>query len=84
MQNLKNVKLPSAGLISGVVQTVVYGGAATYGLYNSLFNVEGGHRAIVYNRVVGVKEKVRVRLTMRATAPSAPSMITLILLCHWE
>lgn len=60
MQNLKNVKLPSAGVISGVVQTMVYGSAATYGLYNSLFNVEGGHRAIVYNRVVGIKEKVRV------------------------
>ena len=60
MQNLKNVKLPSAGLISGVVQTVVYGGAATYGLYNSLFNVEGGHRAIVYNRVIGIKDKVRI------------------------
>ena len=59
MQNLRNVKLPSPGVISGVVQTVVYGSAATYGLYNSLFNVEGGHRAIVYNRVVGVKEKVR-------------------------
>lgn len=60
MQNLKNVKLPNAGLISGVVQSVVYGSAATYGLYNSLFNVEGGHRAIVYNRVVGIKDKVRV------------------------
>jgi prohibitin 2 len=59
MQSLKNVKLPSAGVISGVVQTAVYGSAATYGLYNSLFNVEGGHRAIVYNRVVGIKEKVR-------------------------
>ena len=59
MQNVRNVKLPSAGVIAGVVQTVVFGGGATYGLYNSLFNVEGGHRAIVYNRVMGVKDKVR-------------------------
>jgi prohibitin 2 len=59
MQNLKNVKLPNAGIISAAVQTAVYGSVATYGLYNSLFNVEGGHRAIVYNRVVGIKEKVR-------------------------
>jgi len=58
MQNLKNVKLPNAGVISVAVQTAVYGSVATYGLYNSLFNVEGGHRAIVYNRVVGIKEKV--------------------------
>ena len=61
MQNVRNVKLPSAGVIAGVVQTVVFGGGATYGLYNSLFNVEGWHRAIVYNRVMGVKDKVRRR-----------------------
>ena len=61
MQNLRNTKLPSAGAIAGAVQAIVYGGGATYGLYNSLFNVEGGHRAIVYNRVVGVKDKVRAR-----------------------
>jgi len=59
MQNVRNVKLPSAGVIASVVQTVVFGGGATYGLYNSLFNVEGGHRAIVYNRVIGIKDKVR-------------------------
>ena len=59
MQNLKNVKLPSASVISGVVQTVLYGSVGVYGLYNGLFNVEGGHRAIVYNRVSGVKQKVR-------------------------
>jgi hypothetical protein len=64
MQNVKNVKLPSAGVITGVVQTVVFGGGATYGLYNSLFNVEGGHRAIVYNRVLGIKDKVRSRDAM--------------------
>lgn len=29
-----------------------------YGAVNSLYNVEGGHRAIVFNRVVGIKEKV--------------------------
>ena len=61
MQSLRNTKLPSAGVIAGAVQAIVYGGGATYGLYNSLFNVEGGHRAIVYNRVVGVKDKVRAR-----------------------
>ena len=73
MQNLRNTKLPSAGLVAGVVQAVVYGGGAAYGLYHSLFNVEGGHRAIVYNRITGVKEKVRPRpLAHDASSPSSP------------
>jgi hypothetical protein len=38
---------------------LVGGGLAVYGAANSLFNVEGGHRAIVFNRLVGIKEEVR-------------------------
>merc|ERR1719352_1697009 len=57
MQNARNA-MPNASVVSAALQTLVYGGAASYGLYNSLFNVEGGHRAIVYNRFVGVKDKV--------------------------
>jgi len=34
MQGVRNMKLPSPGLIKGVVQTVVFGGSATYGLAN--------------------------------------------------
>jgi prohibitin 2 len=37
---------------------LAFGGAATYAAFNSLFNVEGGHRAIVFNRLVGVKDTV--------------------------
>ena len=59
MQNMRNVKLPDPKIISGIVQTAVFGGAGAYGLYHSFFNVEGGHRAIVYNRFVGIREKVR-------------------------
>lgn len=59
MQNVRNVKLPDPRIISGIVQTAVFGGAGAYGLYHSFFNVEGGHRAIVYNRFVGIREKVR-------------------------
>ncbi len=33
-----------------------------YGGYNSLYTVEGGHRALLFNRLVGVKEEVQVRL----------------------
>jgi len=32
--------------------------AVSYGAYNSLFNVEGGHRGVVFNRLTGVKDKV--------------------------
>ncbi|PSS24611.1 Prohibitin-1 like [Actinidia chinensis var. chinensis] len=34
------------------------GGIGLYAAYKSLYNVEGGHRAVVFNRVVGVKDKV--------------------------
>jgi len=45
-----------AGANPAVVRAV--GGALAGGLYFSLFNVEGGKRAIVFNRVVGVKDTV--------------------------
>jgi hypothetical protein len=38
-----------------------------YGASNCLFNVEGGHRGIVFNRLGGIKEAVR------GVAVSAPS-----------
>lgn len=57
-ENLKNMKprgnLPIAGLITGLAVT----GAATYGLFNSLFNVPAGHRAIKFNRLTGLGNEV--------------------------
>ncbi|XP_020097782.1 prohibitin-1, mitochondrial-like [Ananas comosus] len=47
--NFKNVKPPKVPLV---------GGAAVYAALNSLYNVEGGHRAIVFNRIQGIKDKV--------------------------
>eukprot|EP00877_Chromochloris_zofingiensis_P003190 jgi/Chrzof1/12872/Cz07g10130.t1 len=44
--------------IANIARVAVLGGATVYGIANSLFNVEGGHRAIVFNRVVGIKETV--------------------------
>ena len=73
MQNVRNVKLPDPRLISGIVQTAVFGGAGAYGLYHSLFNVEGGHRAIVYNRFVGIREKVRPRRPATTSAMTSTS-----------
>lgn len=58
MQNMKNMKMPSGGAVSGLARAVILGGATIYGAANSLFNVEGGHRAIVFNRLSGIKETV--------------------------
>jgi len=45
----------------GASTLIKFGAILGIGLYaagNSLYNVEGGHRAIVFNRIVGVKDKV--------------------------
>lgn len=44
---------------SSIAKVLVLGGATVWAGTNSLFNVEGGHRAIVFNRLMGVKETVR-------------------------
>eukprot|EP01025_Chloroclados_australasicus_P055302 TRINITY_DN6660_c0_g2_i1.p1 TRINITY_DN6660_c0_g2~~TRINITY_DN6660_c0_g2_i1.p1 ORF type:complete len:285 (-),score=23.42 TRINITY_DN6660_c0_g2_i1:663-1517(-) len=41
-----------------LARTLLLGGGLLYAGLNCLFNVEGGHRAIVFNRIVGIKEKV--------------------------
>ncbi|KAH8970882.1 hypothetical protein BDL97_02G112300 [Sphagnum fallax] len=56
--NMRNVKLPSAGPMGALARLAIIGGIGLYGAVNSLYNVEGGHRAIVFNRIVGVKDKV--------------------------
>ncbi len=66
MQNLgRNIKIPQGGGAAGrLASTVLLGGAAIYGATQSLFNVEGGHRAIVFNRLIGIKDKVRLGLVV--------------------
>ena len=58
MQNMRNVKMPSGNAMGGLGRALLLGGATIYGAANSLFNVEGGHRAIVFNRLSGIKETV--------------------------
>ena len=53
-----HVNQPLSPLPSPQARLLALGGAATYAAFNSLFNVEGGHRAIVFNRLVGVKDIV--------------------------
>ena len=56
--NIKVPKVPSGGAASALVKIGIIGGLGLYAASNSLYNVEGGHRAIVFNRLVGVKDKV--------------------------
>ncbi|KAH7533152.1 hypothetical protein FEM48_Zijuj04G0100000 [Ziziphus jujuba var. spinosa] len=58
--NLKNVKVPKVpgGASSALLKLGIIGGIGLYAAANSLYNVEGGHRAIMFNRLVGIKDKV--------------------------
>ncbi|XP_073027263.1 prohibitin-1, mitochondrial-like [Primulina eburnea] len=58
LNNVKVPKMPGGGATSAVIKLGVLAGLGIYGVANSLYNVEGGHRAIVFNRIVGVKDKV--------------------------
>lgn len=58
MENIRNVKLPQGSGPTRLASLLLVGGAAVYGISHSLFNVEGGHRAIVFNRLGGIKDKV--------------------------
>mmetsp|Transcript_13937 Transcript_13937/g.42049 ORF Transcript_13937/g.42049 Transcript_13937/m.42049 type:complete len:290 (-) Transcript_13937:1608-2477(-) len=51
-------KMPSPNALGGLGRALLLGGATIYGAANSLFNVEGGHRAIVFNRLSGIKDTV--------------------------
>ncbi|CAI5469694.1 unnamed protein product [Closterium sp. Yama58-4] len=57
---MKNMKVPpgAGGAIGSVLRAAVVGGAVLYGAMHSLYNVEGGHRAIVFNRFSGIKDTV--------------------------
>ncbi|KMT14664.1 hypothetical protein BVRB_4g074320 [Beta vulgaris subsp. vulgaris] len=59
--NFKNMKVPNVpggGAASALIKVGVLGAIGLYGITNSLYNVEGGHRAIVFNRIYGVKDEV--------------------------
>ncbi|XP_075478487.1 isochorismate synthase, chloroplastic-like isoform X2 [Primulina tabacum] len=55
--NVKVPKMPGGGSISALIKLGVVAGIGVYGVANSLYNVDGGYRAIVFNRIIGVKEK---------------------------
>lgn len=43
---------------SRAVGSLMVAGGLGYGAYNSVFTVDGGHRAVVYNRILGMKDVV--------------------------
>lgn len=38
--------------------SLIAAGALSYGAYNSVYSVAGGHRAVLFNRVIGMKDTV--------------------------
>jgi prohibitin 2 len=70
------IPVPPAGA-GALAKVALIGGAAVYTAMNSLYNVEGGHRAVVFNRIDGIKDKVRAPLPL----PTAPLLCTLDVRC---
>lgn len=56
-QNLKRLRVPLRGLGSGLAGLGVLAGLGWAGM-NSIYSVRGGERAVMFNRVVGVKDGV--------------------------
>jgi len=59
----KNLPKPPAGggnaggAAANAILALAGAGALSYGAYNSIFTVEGGHRAVIFNRLVGMKQQ---------------------------
>lgn len=56
----------AANAVKNAARLVLVGGVAVYGAANSLFTVEGGHKAIVFNRLVGIKDTVSALLHLKS------------------
>jgi prohibitin 2 len=49
---------PPNKAVTTIAGVLLGGSALTYGAYNSLFTVEGGHRGVMFNRLLGVKDTI--------------------------
>jgi prohibitin 2 len=56
MQNLSG---PAAKLATAIATATIGASAIAYTAYNSLYTVEGGHRAVLFNRFTGVNKQVK-------------------------
>ncbi|KAH0876538.1 hypothetical protein HID58_063932 [Brassica napus] len=45
--------IPGSPALSALLKVSVIGGLGVYAITNSLYNVEGGHRAVMFNRLTG-------------------------------
>ena len=59
-RNVKVPNIPGSGASATLVKVALIGGTVVYAALNSIYNVDGGHRAIVFNRIEGIKDKVRL------------------------
>ena len=50
--------MPNVGPLFNLAKVAAVGAIGLYVATNSLYNVEGGHRAIVFNRLEGIRDKV--------------------------
>ena len=48
----------AAAALASSVTALATAGILGYGAYNSIYTVQGGHRAVVFNRIVGMKDTV--------------------------
>jgi len=55
---LPNFKIPLPQGGGNIIKILLGAGVLTYAVSQSIFNVEGGHSAVVFNRFVGVKQTV--------------------------
>ncbi|KAK1315722.1 hypothetical protein QJS10_CPA05g00709 [Acorus calamus] len=62
----------ASGGLSALVKAVAAGTVLIYMASNSLYNVEGGHRAIVFNCIGGIKDEVPLS-SARSSASARPS-----------
>lgn len=58
--------VPGSPALSALLKVSVIGGLGVYALTNSLYNVDGGHRAVMFNRLTGIKEKVCISQTNKS------------------
>jgi prohibitin 2 len=62
------VPIPPAGA-STAAKVLLLGGAVFYAATNCLYNVEGGHRATVFNRIQGIKDRVLTHVSFTPPPP---------------
>ena len=48
----------AASALASSIMGLAGAGALAYGAYHSMYTVQGGHRAVVFNRIVGMKDTV--------------------------